>query len=414
MRTLKIKLFSIFLAPLVYVGFGPLAANADTPTVLIVIENLQQEYIDHMPTLKSLSKRGAASNNHHAVYPPAPLENAASIMTGTYPRGHGILNVTPEGTSLTAPAFVEFLQASPDSFTFISANGHIVSRLLNNANAQTPANGVTGINDSNSWAVDALLDRKTMPATSVVWLLGGDSEHKKIDDLIQRIVSRHGKRKLDINLIVTSSGSIVPRVPRNEIREVVERAIDGSRNLEKVTVGDWFVEGLKDNMDLIKKIVIGLQHIDSIGAIFTEQIRVTHPEGKAPGALSFQSVFIDHSRTPDIVFESMWAKNYLSVPLIAAGPAFKSKTQSNVPTANLDLAPTLLHLAGVDPPDSMTGRVLEEFLADGPDPEDVEVLKRRSGSQVDLGDFTYRLFMTEYTVDGVDYLHSTTPQRIKN
>jgi arylsulfatase A-like enzyme len=52
--------------------------------------------------------------------------------------------------------------------------------------------------------------------------------------------------------------------------------------------------------------------------------------------------------------------------LIAIGPDFRTRAVSEVPTANADLAPTILSLLGLPVPSSMTGRPIREALASGP------------------------------------------------
>ena len=49
--------------------------------------------------------------------------------------------------------------------------------------------------------------------------------------------------------------------------------------------------------------------------------------------------------------------------LIAAGPDFKASFRSETPSANSDVAPTILNLLGVPMPPAMDGRVLEEAFA---------------------------------------------------
>jgi arylsulfatase A-like enzyme len=49
--------------------------------------------------------------------------------------------------------------------------------------------------------------------------------------------------------------------------------------------------------------------------------------------------------------------------LIAAGPYLRAGVASEWPSVNVDLAPTLCRLAGIEVPASMQGRVLEEALA---------------------------------------------------
>jgi arylsulfatase A-like enzyme len=48
--------------------------------------------------------------------------------------------------------------------------------------------------------------------------------------------------------------------------------------------------------------------------------------------------------------------------LIASGPSFKSDYSSNLPSGNVDIAPTTLHLLNIPVPDHFDGRVLTEAL----------------------------------------------------
>ncbi|MDP7088927.1 MAG: alkaline phosphatase family protein [Dehalococcoidia bacterium] len=48
--------------------------------------------------------------------------------------------------------------------------------------------------------------------------------------------------------------------------------------------------------------------------------------------------------------------------LIASGPSFKSNYRSNLPSGNVDIAPTTLHLLNIPVPDHFDGRVLTEAL----------------------------------------------------
>ena len=82
----------------------------------------------------------------------------------------------------------------------------------------------------------------------------------------------------------------------------------------------------------------------------------------------------------------------ISNTLIAAGPSFKTGVVSRAPSGNIDLAPTVLALMGVDRPPHMDGRVLDEALTGGPESESVQteveyVMPRHkaSGSEVSAG-----------------------------
>ena len=48
--------------------------------------------------------------------------------------------------------------------------------------------------------------------------------------------------------------------------------------------------------------------------------------------------------------------------LIVRGPSFKSDYRSKIPSGNVDIAPTILHLFGIPVPGHFDGRVLTEAL----------------------------------------------------
>ena len=48
--------------------------------------------------------------------------------------------------------------------------------------------------------------------------------------------------------------------------------------------------------------------------------------------------------------------------LVAAGPDFKKGLMSDLPSANVDVPPTILHILGVKPPVPMDDRMTEQWL----------------------------------------------------
>ena len=69
--------------------------------------------------------------------------------------------------------------------------------------------------------------------------------------------------------------------------------------------------------------------------------------------------------------------------LILAGAGFKRGLEHRLPAGNIDLAPTLLHLLGLERPPDQDGRVLAETLLDGPDPATLEVKRTRLSAETD-------------------------------
>src|SRR3989442_4390304 len=96
-------------------------------------------------------------------------------------------------------------------------------------------------------------------------------------------------------------------------------------------------------------------------------------------------------------------------PLIAAGPDVREHAVSDVPTRNVDLAPTVLRLLGLPVPDTMTGRVIEEALRDGPPLSSVQV--GHVTETVKTADASYELTAHISIAAGRHYLDFTDVKR---
>jgi arylsulfatase A-like enzyme len=129
-----------------------------------------------------------------------------------------------------------------------------------------------------------------------------------------------------------------------------------------------------------------LQPLEFVGAIFTKAAKDGDLKGHIRGTLSFNSIHWDHQRAADILVDVNWDNRKNSagyagasyskgvaghgsispyevhIPLLASGPAFKNTVESNLPTSNVDLVPTVLYIQGIDIPASMDGRVMSELL----------------------------------------------------
>ena len=142
---------------------------------------------------------------------------------------------------------------------------------------------------------------------------------------------------------------------------------------------------------LIRRVAEAFQAWPHAGAIFSGARGQTPLEGTLPLAL----VGLDGELAPDVLCALAWddAPNRyghrgraagldpqyfashggispweIRNTFVLAGPGLKAGLEDPLPAGNLDLAPTLLHLLGLEPPPGQHGRVLTEALVGGPDP----------------------------------------------
>jgi predicted AlkP superfamily pyrophosphatase or phosphodiesterase len=131
------------------------------------------------------------------------------------------------------------------------------------------------------------------------------------------------------------------------------------------------------------RLVEWLQHSDFAGVIFARE--------KFEGTFPLEAARANTADAPDVMVSLRWNKkpNRYGTPgeiitdskrgaglgshatlsefdvhntLIAAGPDFQRGTTNELPSSNVDVAPTILHLLGVESPNKMDGRVLSEAM----------------------------------------------------
>lgn len=273
----------------------------------------------------------------------------------------------------------------------------------------------------NRWVVDAYLRfglRDLQSDVAVIWFgdpdatahatgIGSEATRqalRHIDDEIGRIEDAlRAQSLLDrTNIIVTADHGFSTHTGEMRLAALVAplaRAMsDGTPDIV-VTEGAINFRGPKDPAR-VAAVVAALQARPEIGAIFTRSSAPGSVAAIVPGTLPFSVARWEHQRSAEILVSGNWnseknnagwagrttlggvAGHGTSSPfdihntLVAAGPDFRERTRSEVPTANADLAPTLLMLAGVPVPGTMTGRVIGEALRSGPAPGAVQVRRR--------------------------------------
>jgi arylsulfatase A-like enzyme len=265
----------------------------------------------------------------------------------------------------------------------------------------------------NAYATRALSDilwRDGLPAFSLLWLSEPDltqhelspgaelsmaalkSSDRQLAAVLDALTKKKARETTDV-LVVSDHGF-----------STIERGIDFPGDLraagfDAVTV---FPQTPKDGQVMVvgnggtilfyiighdravsARLVEWLQHSDFAGVIFARE--------KFEGVFPLGSVHADTAEAPDVMVALRWnpKPNRFGIPgqiitdaargagkgshatlsdfdvhntLIAAGPGFRRALTSDLPTGNIDLAPTVLRLLGLESPHKFDGRILSEAM----------------------------------------------------
>ena len=260
----------------------------------------------------------------------------------------------------------------------------------------------------HDWATRAWLEyglNAEGPLVSAIWFSDPDATaHEEgmghplsmeairmVDEQFGVIIKALERRNLlnNFNVIVTADHGFVSHVGNTGISEFLVQA-----GLKKTEASDDILLAgnalyVKDhNRGLIQKVVSALQEQPWVGAIFTAPARKGSMEGWVEGTLSFGSIHWDHERAADILVDYNWdtrknaygyegtsfsrgvaghggASPYeIHIPLVVSGPSFKKGVGSALPTSNIDIVPTILHIHKLAVPPEMDGRIMYELLID--------------------------------------------------
>jgi arylsulfatase A-like enzyme len=140
---------------------------------------------------------------------------------------------------------------------------------------------------------------------------------------------------------------------------------------------------IEHDRDVAGRLVEWLQRSDFAGVIFARE--------KFEGTFPLETVRANTADAPDVIVSMRWNKNpnQFGVPghiitdnnrgpnkgshaslsefdvhntLIAAGPDFRERVATTLPSSNVDLAPTVLRILGIEAPQKFDGRVLAEAM----------------------------------------------------
>jgi predicted AlkP superfamily pyrophosphatase or phosphodiesterase len=226
--------------------------------------------------------------------------------------------------------------------------------------------------DENLAAMLAALDRPASAKASA-----RQASARAITDIF--VVSDHGfstiGRSVDLRKILKDAGFVAKTEFDDEPKPGEIMLVGNGGSVLFYVVGH-------DAM-VTRRLVEFLQQSDFAGVIFTKQ--------GLPGTFHLNEAKIDNPHAPDIVMAFRWndSKNQFGVPgmidadwqreagqgthatlsrfdmhntLVAAGPDFRRGGTNDLPTGNVDLAPTILHIFGIKALQEMDGRILSEAM----------------------------------------------------
>jgi arylsulfatase A-like enzyme len=212
------------------------------------------------------------------------------------------------------------------------------------------------------------------------------------------VASDHGfstiERTIDVAALLAKAGFKIAEeqnltLARGEIRI----AANGGTSLYEV--------GERDP-ETVARLIEFLQQSDFAGVIFSREL--------AEGTFPLSQLHLETASGPDVVMAFRWnsnrnasgvagmvmanrtTNNYKGThgtlspfdvrnTFIAAGPDFASGTSSELPTANIDVAATIVHLLGITPPEPLDGRVVAEAMPEAAKEQPVAATKTLEASR---------------------------------
>ena len=298
------------------------------------------------------------------------------------------------------------------------------------------------------WAFDAYLHQalsQDPPDVTTIWINEPDSAgHENgvghpstlaavanVDAQVGRMMQAHDEHGLSdqVDILVTTDHGFSTSTGGFNVANILSAAgVSGGFRVVRN-----MVYLLQDDPAKATAIVQALQQHPAVGNLYT---RPGSPgQGSVPGTLSTEVIRWDHERSADIIVSAAWTDAVnahgfagttttggtathgsdspfdLHIRLVAAGPSFKQGVRSSVPTGNVDMAPTILHLRGIEPAAAMDGRVLCELLRDGPEPEEVHVHALTHKASASVGGVQYRAELDTLQVGSTVYVREGRTRR---
>jgi predicted AlkP superfamily pyrophosphatase or phosphodiesterase len=221
--------------------------------------------------------------------------------------------------------------------------------------------------------------------------VGLENSDNNLSQVIKALKNKGVYDKTDILVVSDHGFSTVDRGP-DVIKALKRAGFIAGKQFENPEAGDILVVSLGGSISfyvfdheesVVQRLIQFLQESDFAGVIFSSV--------PSEGTFPLSKVFLDAgTNAPDVVVSMRWSAdgNDWGAPglltaaegkrghgthaslsrfdlhntLIASGPDFKQGFVNELPSGNVDVAPTILAILGVTPPSPLDGRVLAEAL----------------------------------------------------
>jgi arylsulfatase A-like enzyme len=302
-----------------------------------------------------------------------------------------------------------------------------------------------GLNDprADEWTTKALVEvmwKDSVPEYSLLWLCEPDyTEHKsapgsppsiaaiesadkRLREILAALDKKRVRDKTDVFVVsdhgfstIERSIDLLPQLVRAGFRATTQFAAQPAKG-DIMVVGNggtilFYVIG--HDADVTRGLIEWLQQTDFAGVIFSRE--------KVDGTFGLELAKIDTPIAPDVVMAFRWndESNRFGVPgmidadwsrqagagthatlsrfdmhnlLIAAGPDFRRDVTNQLPTGNIDLAPTILHILGISSPVKFDGRILFEAMTNEAAGSPASVTDTKEASR-DFSSGTWRQYL---------------------
>ena len=432
-----------------------------TSVLIIGIDGLQPSQVTPgvMPNLSALAAQGVSFANHHSVFPTVTRVNAASMLTGRQPGGHGLAGnvlvardydphrvinaLRPDlsrvlkktGRVLLVPTLPQILAQAGLEFVAVNSGGN------GNAFVQNPhPDGSGGATIHSEFTIPeglgaelearfgawpekrrpdlarithamgilrGLVFADSPPDVAVFWSSEPDSSQHDAGVASGKAVRslRHLDAELgvlfeelhrtgraaDTNVMVVSDHgySTVSETVSVEsmLREAGFPAVERPGGVAVAANGGAVLLYVHEReRETAERLAGWLMSQPWCGPVVASEA-----VGPIEGAVAAEVVGAEGPRAPDLAVSMAWTseENEAGVPghaycvgaapglgmhgsmsahemrctLIASGPGFKQAMVSETPTGNVDVAPTVLDLLGMETPPGAEGRVLAEAMS---------------------------------------------------